>query len=372
MADYIIILTLAISSVLAGITGILKLPNILLELGLYYQLSGILTKIHDWSGLIMGIMAISHVVINWRRLVGFTKRIAKFKHGRNKVVTLGLLSIIFTAAIPIGFSLANYQGIDPNFRPRKGGISFQGIGGFNFLIAEVQTQRPDIFNPDHFSIFDVVAYLDSTDQLDVDYYFNSSMNTYVIESINGRRNWWYYAYYDGGWQETNVFRMDHFPFKPKMRIVFFRENKDRITNIYRTFTEEVDRLNTNNGELIIPTVIITADSRYTFQDVEVTAHNLRNDVFRNGVITAIDVIMSLGDMGLITYELQWYDIIGYATVRTYFVVSIQGKDSAGTCGFVYEAGDDNYKLFSGNHIHIPSDIRVINTHDYVEWFYICI
>jgi hypothetical protein len=95
-------------------------------------------------------------------------------------------------------------------------------------------------------------------------------------------------------------------------------------------------------------------------------------MFQNGVITAIDVVMSLGDMGLITYDLQWYDVIGYAAVRNYFVVTLQGRGSSDTCGFVYETGDNDYRFFRGNHIHIPSDIRVMNTHEYVEWFYICI
>lgn len=31
------------------------------------------------------------------------------------------------------------------------------------------------------------------------HHFAEEMNTYVIESLEGQKNWWYDAYYDGGW-----------------------------------------------------------------------------------------------------------------------------------------------------------------------------
>ena len=82
--------------------------------------------------------------------------------------------------------------------------------------------------------------------------------------------------------------------------------------------------------------------------------------------------MSLGDADLITYELQWYTTIGSAEVKNYFVDKINSDKSQGRCGFVYEAGSYDFRGFSGNHIHIPSDIRVINNPEYVEFFWICI
>jgi hypothetical protein len=95
-------------------------------------------------------------------------------------------------------------------------------------------------------------------------------------------------------------------------------------------------------------------------------------MLQNGTIVAIDVIMSLGDAGLIDYELQWYTTIGSAEVKNYFVEKINSDKSHDRCGFVYEAGSYNFRGFSGNHIHIPSDIRVIHHPDYVEYFWICI
>ncbi|NIN53450.1 MAG: hypothetical protein GTO23_09895, partial [Nitrososphaeria archaeon] len=50
--------------------------------------------------------------------------------------------------------------------------------------------------------------------------------------------------------------------------------------------------------MIIPKVVIRGHSfRKEFENVEVTPHNMRSDVFKENVTTAIDVIMSLGDQG---------------------------------------------------------------------------
>jgi hypothetical protein len=95
-------------------------------------------------------------------------------------------------------------------------------------------------------------------------------------------------------------------------------------------------------------------------------------MFQSGVITAIDVVISLAEQGKITYELQWYESIGLAKVKNYFVQRINNDEGRGRCGFVYEAGSNAFKGFSGNHIHLPSDIRVINSPEYEEWFWICI
>ena len=59
-----------------------------------------------------------------------------------------------------------------------------------------------------------------------------------------------------------------------------------------------------------------------------------------------------------------------AEILNYFVDGINNDISYGTCGFVYESGSE--RLSYGNHIHIPSDYRVINSPEYVEWFWICL
>ncbi|NVM36548.1 MAG: hypothetical protein HWN81_13205 [Candidatus Lokiarchaeota archaeon] len=70
--------------------------------------------------------------------------------------------------------------------------------------------------------------------------------------------------------------------------------------------------------------------------------------------------MSLGDQCFISYKLNWYETIGRAVVKNYYVDAVNTDESYGRCGFVYEAGDLYFQGFRGNHIHIPSDIKINN------------
>ena len=59
-------------------------------------------------------------------------------------------------------------------------------------------------------------------------------------------------------------------------------------------------------------------------------------------------------------------------VDAYFVEQINGVAAYERCGFVYETGSRQFAGFSGSHIHIPSDVRVIVSPEYAKWFWICI
>lgn len=255
-------------------------------------------------------------------------------------------------------------------------VSKVTVGGqeFTFDPDEVETVRPDIFIQGHFSMFDVLVHLDRMDKIDVEYHFDESMNTHVIDSINGETNWWFQAYCDVGWRERNVFRMDHYPWKNGTTLRFFRTDPSLVESIFSVFREEVTRRKNNGDRLVIPKVIVRGRTfTKVFEDVEVTPHNVRSDVLQEDVTTAVDVIMSLGDQGKITYELKWYDSIGTAgIVKSYWVEAIDGDGAYSRCGFVYEAGSFKYAGFTGNHIHLSSDIRVLNSPEYVEFFWICI
>ncbi len=256
----------------------------------------------------------------------------------------------------------------------EGEIEITGLGTFSFDPEEVQTVREDIFKEGYFSIFDVLVHLEQKGKVDLNYYFDKEMNTHVINTLDGRERWWYDAYYDGGWRERSVFRMDHYPYKDQMSLRLVQINAEQLEAIYDTYREEFNRRNENDGKVIVPEVIIDGkNNEMVFEDVEVKAHNLRDDMFQPGVVTAIDTILSLGEENKISYDLQWYESIGTAdVVKSYWVERINEDESQGRCGFVYEAGDEAFYFFRGNHNHIPSDIRVINSPQYVKYFWICI
>jgi hypothetical protein len=256
----------------------------------------------------------------------------------------------------------------------KGRINIKTVGKFDFEPDKVDSVRKDIFREGHFSVFDILVHLDGRGDISMVYHFEPDMNTYVIDSINGKKTWWYVAFYDGGWSEQILFRMDHFPYKDRTSIKVFQVKQKVVQEKYDVFHEEVDRKMDNDGRVIVPKVIISGTSNHLeFENVEVKPHNLRSDVFQDGVITAIDTIMSLGDAGKLSYDLAWYDSIGSAgIVKQYFVERIDEDESYDRCGFVYEAGPYKYRGFQGNHIHLPSDTRLINSPEYVEYFWICI
>ena len=261
-----------------------------------------------------------------------------------------------------------------NAKPRlPGTINIQSVGTFDFDPSAVATVRTDTFRDGFFSIFDILVHLDSRDQIEMEYHFDPRLDTHVIDSLNGEPYWWYRAFYDGGWAENNVFRMDLFPYKDRMQIRVFPQNKKRVEELHDIFRKETAEIRRNRGKVIVGEVIVRGPTaKLRFEDVEVTAHDLRHDVFQEGVITAVDVIMSLGDQGLLSYDLQWYESIGEArVVKNYFVERINEDRTEMRCGFVYEAGALAHRG-RGNHIHLPPDTRVIHAPEYVEFFWICV
>jgi hypothetical protein len=95
---------------------------------------------------------------------------------------------------------------------------------FQFDATAVETVRPDIFQAGHFSLFDILVHLDERGELDLEYHFDESMNTHLIDSINGESGWWYRANYTGGWREQNVFRMGMYPYKDGTSLRVFQED----------------------------------------------------------------------------------------------------------------------------------------------------
>ncbi len=241
---------------------------------------------------------------------------------------------------------------------------------FTFNPTRVLSKRPDIFNRGYFSMFDILAHLDDNEVIPMEYHFDVEMNTYVIDSLYGQSNWWYESKYEGGWSERNNFRMDHYPWKDGASLYLFIESIGTLNAYYREFREEVQRFEKNNEQTIIPEITLRGlTTQKTFTNVIITPHHLRNDMFKIGTITAIDVILSLAAQNEITYEIEWIEEIYGINIQNYWVQGIDKDIASGRCGWVYESG---YLGLSGNHIHLPTDIRVLNSPEYVLFFWICI
>jgi hypothetical protein len=254
-------------------------------------------------------------------------------------------------------------------------VRIADIGTFAFDAGHVTTVRSDIFQPGHFSLFDILVHLDERGDIKLDSHFDESEDTHVIDAINGERGWWYDAYYSAGWREFNAFRMDMYPYKNRSHIRLFKEREGRLEGIHRSFQDEVARLARNGGQVVIPKFDIRGPSEvHSFEDVVVTPHNVRLDLLQPGVVTAVDALLSLEEQAKLSdILLTWYEVIGRADpVDSYWVNSIGKAVASGTCGFVYETGPLSFAGFGGTHIHIPADARVTISPEYALWFWICL
>ncbi len=264
-------------------------------------------------------------------------------------------------------------------------VEIRGSGTFPVDPSEVKPRRPDVFRPGHLSVFDLVAHLAEQGTIQATYRLDPAMNTYVIESLNGREGWWYDAHYPGGKFERTTVRMDHYPVKDGMKIRLYLERPDRLAAIYTSFRDEVARLATTGGRVVVPEVTIRGPRRgtLTFRDVPVSPHNARSDVFQPGVVTALDVLLSLGEMGgLSGLRLSWRVRVGEtAPVESYYVDFIAGTDfsaeAISPCAFVVDVGAEILTEFKPPHghmaeqIHLPLDLHVLVSPEHVRWAWVC-
>ncbi len=254
-------------------------------------------------------------------------------------------------------------------------VEIDRVGDLVFDAGQVQTVRPDIFQPGHYSLFDILVHLSQEGRLELAYHFDESADTHVIDAINGDDGWWHQAFYSAGWPEPSVFRMDMYPYKSNAVVRYMRRKGSFLEDVLAAFRDEVKQLAANNGHVIIPEVTIDSPvGRWEFEDVEVIPHNVRADVLQPGVITALDALLSLEDQAKLAHVgLTWYDSIGPADpVDSFWVEEVENAQAVGGCGFVYETGPRQFSGFQGSHIHIPADVRVTVSPEYALWFWICL
>lgn len=73
--NYWVDVGLAISFIAVSVTGVLKLRRVMGWLGWQWQdpLVQTLSKIHDWSGIVMVLLVLVHLVLHWDWIVRVTK-----------------------------------------------------------------------------------------------------------------------------------------------------------------------------------------------------------------------------------------------------------------------------------------------------------
>ncbi len=236
-----------------------------------------------------------------------------------------------------------------------------------------QTIRPDIFRPGYFSVFDALIATCRQRGIDIAYRFDPQLATHVIDAIGGQSNhWWYAAGYDGNsGNEEPCHRMDTFPCKDYTRVRVYPVTAERLRAIHDAFAAEVGRLTRNGGRVVVSTVTLDSPRQLLrFANVEVQPHGLRSDMFQPGVVTAADIMQSLGTASQLAFDLVWVDVIGRTSVQGYYFTRFNGEESLGRAGFIYELGERSMargRGFGNNRFHMTPDIRVLCSPEYMSW-----
>jgi len=273
---------------------------------------------------------------------------------------------------------------------------------------QITTTRPDIFAPGFFSMFDAILAVANKNGIAIEYHYDDSCKTHWITKVNGvSAKYWYGFSYDAGSGNSNEMkfkranRWDEALWRPgvwvQVRSGTTQTDIEQIDSIRIQYIEEIFRERTRGN--IIPTVSIQLNpSNYlgnppgsgrvtvsrTFTDIPVTAHNMRgtgyatpySKPFRPGVITSIDILLSLKDQGHLNVVTgAFYSHFGGKYIDSYYVVEmgfpgIGVAHSSGRQGFTYttENGTPN-RLPNGadSKLHMTCDVNVIHAPDFSRW-----
>lgn len=280
----------------------------------------------------------------------------------------------------------------------------------NMAGVKLDTVRPDLFQPGRGSVLDMLIWAADHYDLDIQFEKDDVLNTYWVTSIEGvtgdaeqvdperlgetQGGGWKYLYASSAWEynkkanpfgpftdgttghyfneEDSYVRIDHQALKNNVSIILMPAQPGEMDIRRQKYQREQDRLAAYGGKNIIPEVIIDfkpakyADTgevlepnkRAVFKDIEITAHNLRTDIYQPGVLTETDILLSLVDQRpevKIQWD-YWPRMSSGANVQGYVAsaISFNGKDDLGNivsdayfnngaCGFVHHTGEwENY------------------------------
>ncbi|WP_252008091.1 hypothetical protein [Ferrimonas sp. SCSIO 43195] len=237
--------------------------------------------------------------------------------------------------------------------------------------------RPDIFVQGHYSAFDVLRYLALTrPELKLDSiasHRETGLDTYrfrVSWDQNGdgildpqdqqsfqSPDWHFRFKLDGGEKrritgsldgvgpegEALYLRMDQFWVQPGMNLRFQPFTPEMTARRIWVQQQEVDRFTRNGNRVIVPELVASFDGGKNYQtllnDFEVTAHNLRTDIFQPGVITAVDSFLSAFDQGIDVALNYWPTVASKAPVGHFALFRLKNQASRVGAGWTTRFGE---------------------------------
>jgi hypothetical protein len=78
-ANYVVDIALLISFLFLFTTGLIKFPGLVGLFGMNFggMPIGLISGIHDWSGITMGVLVLIHIILHWSNIVAVTKKLFK-------------------------------------------------------------------------------------------------------------------------------------------------------------------------------------------------------------------------------------------------------------------------------------------------------
>ncbi|WP_090366815.1 hypothetical protein [Ferrimonas sediminum] len=239
--------------------------------------------------------------------------------------------------------------------------------------------RPDIFVDGHYSSFDALRYLAYTRQdlkleqvqppaltgrdtfefvlswdRNGDGVFDEQDNDLYANFMG--HDWHTRVKYDGGeliklngtldglgpQGEAHYERLDQIWVQPGMTLRFQPFSPEMTERRHWVQDREMARLAQNGGRVVLPQLNIMKPGEAqpkVIANLEVTAHNMRPDIFQPGVITKMDIFLSAADAGLDVAFNYWPSLSTGATVEHFALFRVDGIASEVGRGWATVYGD---------------------------------
>ena len=327
--NYIIDITLLLTIIILFFTGLIKYPPIqkLLSIDIASIPYTAISTLHDLSGISLLVLGLLHIFMHQKVLWKTTKSIIKDKKKSTKIIValvgMILITILLISIIYISKESKNEDYvIDNNYEivGINASLSIKNIGDFTFVPEDISTMRSDVFKNGEFSIFDIVVYLDRTKQIDADYHFEETIDSYIIDSINGTDNWWYEVKNPSGMIDSRKIFMDSYKYDNKLSYELINISDDEFTQIYGAFENEKDKTNPqqqllilsekliqqlSDGELSETIILELEDAGFRREILDLIRLEMQTDtpVYKDGTYTGI----GNAHYGTITVEVTIYN-----------------------------------------------------------------
>jgi len=276
------------------------------------------------------------------------------------------------------------------------------VYGFDPARHSISSVRPDIFAPGYFSMFDVILAVAREQGISVEYHWDPTRKTHFIDAIDGRTaDYWYRFSYDAGRGNQSElglrreYRWDEALWRPGVWIAV--TDGEALYEIRAAYLREIQREEAHGPMVPLVTIAINPSSyqgnppgsnRITvtreFRDVKVSPHDLRaagapapyTRPFQPGVVTSLDVLLSLQDQGeLNLVSSVFYTYLAGKYIDSHYVVAL-GFPGVGTAhasgrhGFTYTTGNGSWQRMvndANRTFHITADIAVLHAPDFSTW-----